>query len=696
MPELLLELFSEEIPAGMQRPAAEELKRRALAALEGAGLRPDRAEAYVTPRRLVLAADGLAEAQPDATEERRGPRADAPDKAIEGFLRGAGIARAQCEERDTERGRFLFAVIRRQGRPTAEVLAEILPAVIGEVSWPKSMRWGGGEARWVRPLHAILCLFDGKVVPFAFAGVESGAETRGHRFHAPETFAVTGFADYRDKLDAAYVMLDPATRRAKIETDARRLAEQEGLSLIPDAGLLDEVAGLVEWPVVLMGRMDERFLALPREVPVLAMRTHQRYFALTQPDGPSPVGFVPQGGTLAPAFITVANLAATDGGARIVAGNERVLTARLADAEYFWRIDLKTRLEDRLPALDDMVFHARLGSLGDKVRRIEALAGELAAYIPGADADDCSTAAMLAKADLVSGMVGEFPELQGLMGGYYAAAQGEREDVARAIAEHYRPQGPHDACPAAPVSLTVALADKLDTLVGFFAIGETPTGSRDPFALRRAALGVIRMVLENGARLPLTEVFHKAAAKYHRLPDLDAAQLTDFFADRLKVHLREAGVGHDLISAVFALGGEDDLVRLMARVEALKAFLASDDGTNLLVAYRRAVNIVRIEERKDGRGHDGAADPTLLVQNEERKLLDALSRADTASAEALEAEDFAAAMAAMATLRRPVDDFFDRVTVNTDEVKLRDNRLALLSRIRETLHRVADFSRIEG
>jgi glycyl-tRNA synthetase beta chain len=565
------------------------------------------------------------------------------------------------------------------------VLAELLPAVLAELPWPKSMRWGDGTARWVRPLHAILCLFAGRVVPFAFAGVDSGALTRGHRFHAPEAFAVADFADYRARLDRAYVMLDPAVRRAKIAADAEALAAEAGLNLVPDAGLLDELAGLVEWPVALLGRMDERFLALPREVPIVTMRTHQRYLAMAQSDG-----------TLAPAFIAVANLEAADGGVAVVAGNERVLTARLADAEYFWQTDLKLRLEDRLPALDDMVFHARLGTLGEKARRIEALAGDLARYLPGAEVDHCRAAAMLAKADLLSGMVGEFPELQGVMGGHYAAAQGERPEVARAIAEHYAPQGPSDRCPTAPTSVCVALADKLDTLVGFFAIGEAPSGSRDPYALRRAALGVIRMVLENRLRLPLIELFHRAAAKYDHLPDLDAGQLLAFFADRLKVHLREQGVRHDLISAVFALGQEDDLVRLMARVAALREFLASEDGGNLLTAYRRAVNIVRIEEKRDGRAHDGAVDTALLAQEQEWALLEALDAADAASAAALDEEDFAGAMAALARLRRPVDDFFDRVTVNAEDGALRANRLALLSRIRASLHRVADFGQVEG
>ncbi len=690
MAELLLELFSEEIPAGMQAPAAAELRRRFLKGLEVAGLAHEDAGVQMTPRRLVLVVTGLAEAQPDLREERRGPRVDAPEKAIQGFLRGNGLSREQCEERETEKGSFLFAVIERKGRPTIEVLRELVPAAIAEVPWPKSMRWGDGEARWVRPMHSILCLFAGDVVDFEFAGIRSGSEARGHRFHAPDSFVVADFADYRDKLATAYVVLDADERRTMIQSDAEALALAKGMELVPDDRLLDELAGLVECPVVLMGRMDSRFLSLPREVLVSAMRTHQRYLALNDAVG-----------DLAPAFITVANLEAADGGMEIIAGNERVLTARLADVEFFWKTDLETRLEDRVPALADVVFHAKLGSLGDKVTRIAALAGELAADIPGAEADHCRAAAILAKADLTSGMVSEFPELQGLMGSYYAAEQSERPEVADAIREHYAPQGPNDVCPTAPTSVAVALADKIDTLVGFFAIGETPTGSRDPFALRRAALGVIRIVLENELRLPLSRVFVAAGKLYSN--KYRAAQwspnnvaLLEFFADRLKVHLRESGVRHDLITAVFSLSGEDDLVRMMARVDALRTFLASDDGNNLLTAYRRAVNIVRIEEKNDDRSHDGAVEPALLTAAEETTLHGALETAMTASAQALEQEDFGRAMTALAGLRQPLDAFFDEVTVNTKDANTRQNRLALLSQIRATLHQVADFGRIEG
>ncbi len=688
MADLLLEVLSEEIPARMQRPALAALERRVLDGLKAAGLAHDGAETWVTPRRLGLSVAGLADSQPDTREERRGPRADAPEKAIQGFLRGNGLTRGQCETRESEKGTFLFAVIERRGRPTAEVLAELLPEALAAVPWPKSMRWGAGEARWVRPMLSLLCLFAGRVVPFEFAGLATGTETRGHRFLAPESFTVAGLATYREGLGAAKVMWDGARRRAVISEAAHGRAEAEGLRLVPDEGLLDEVAGLVEWPVVLTGRMDERFLKLPREVLVSAMRAHQRYLALEDASG-----------ALAPRFIVVANLTARDGGAAIVAGNERVLTARLADAEFFWRTDLERLLGERVPALARVVFHAKLGSLGEKVARIEALAADLAGPL-GAERADAALGAHLAKADLVSEMVGEFPDLQGLMGRYYALAQGESAAVADAIGQHYSPAGPNDACPRAPVALAVALADKIDTLAGFFAIGETPTGSRDPFGLRRAGLGVIRMVLENELRLALGPIFARAVAAYGDKVDgageRVAAELLDFLADRLKVHLRSDGVRHDLIQAVFALGGEDDLHRLIARVGALARFVESEDGANLLTAYRRAVNIVRIEEGKDGRAHDGPVDATRLVEADERALTESLEIAERASGTALAAEDFEAAMAALAALRGPVDAFFDSVTVNAEDTALRENRLRLLANIRGTLHKVADFSAIEG
>jgi glycyl-tRNA synthetase beta chain len=684
MADLLLELFGEEIPARMQSRAADDLKRLVCAGLKAAELPYEAATAFVTPRRLILHITGLPLAQPDVREEKRGPRVDAPDKAIEGFLRGSGLTRDQCEEREMPKGTFLFAIIERQGKPTGDVLAEILPTAFADLPWPKSMRWGTGATRWVRPLHSIISLFDNSVVPLSFAGIDSGDQTRGHRFHAPEPFAVTDFADYRGKLAGAKVMIDAADRRQLIASGAAQLAQDAGLSLVADDGLVAEVAGLVEWPVPMLGAFDRRFLDVPAEVLVTTMKVNQKYLSLR--DG---------SGNLAPNFITVANLEARDGGGQIIAGNEYVLTARLADAEFFWTQDKKKTLESRLPALEDMVFHARLGTVRDKVGRIEKLAAALVQYVPGATAELARRAAHLCKADLVSDMVYEFPEVQGVMGRYYALNDGEDGEVAEAIQQHYSPAGPSDDCPTAPTAVCVALADKLDTLVGFWAIDEKPTGSRDPFALRRAALGVIRMVLENGLRLPLQGIFNTALSGYPSEEE-DDDSLLDFFADRLKVHLREQGVRHDLVQAIFALGGEDDLVRLMARVAALDGFLGDEDGANLLVAYRRAANILRIEEKKDGMAHDGAVDTALLQQAEETALAEALSGAMARIDTALGTEDFAVAMAAMAGLRQPVDDFFDAVTVNADDAAQRGNRLRLLSGIRATLHKVADFSEIEG
>lgn len=701
MAELLVELFSEEIPARMQARGADDFRRIVTEALKEAGLDFTRAEAFATPRRLALVIDGLPESQPDLREERRGPRVGAPDQAIQGFLKANGLASLeQCEQRDTGKGVFWFAVVEKKGQRTAELLPDLLARAIAGLTWPKSMRFADQDFRWVRPLHRILAVFDGETLPGALelgAGqrLAFGNRTSGHRFLAPEPFVVAGFGDYKAKLRESRVVLDPAERRAMIREQAQKLAAAEGLSVKPDEGLLDEVVGLVEWPVVLMGRIDDAFMEVPPEVLSTSMRTHQKYFSLLKADG-----------SLAPRFLLVANMIAADGGKTIVAGNERVLRARLADAKFFWDQDRKVKLAERVPALKDIVFHAKLGTVAEKVARIEVLAAELAPRIPGADVDQVRSAALLAKADLTSGMVGEFPELQGVMGRYYALHEGEKPPVADAIAEHYGPLGPNDRCPTAPVSVAVALADKLDTLVGFFAIDEKPTGSKDPFALRRAALGVIRLIIENKLRIGLTSFFDHAL-RLHRdqRPKLGgtvesdgglSAQLLDFFADRLKVALREKGVRHDLISAVFALGGEDDLVRLLARVDALATFLASEDGANLLTAYKRASNIVRIEEKKDGVSYDGAVDAEALALPEEKALFSALRTASEESGKALRSENFTAAMAALAALRQPVDSFFDRVTVNTDAADVRANRLRLLSQIRATLHGVADFSKIEG
>ena len=699
MPELLLELFSEEIPARMQARAADDLARLVAVGLKEAGLEHGEIHTFVTPRRLTLVVDGLPEKQPDLSDEKRGPKISAPDRAIEGFLKANGLSREDCEERELERGTFLFAVVETTGSQTALVLPDILSGVIAELPWQKSMRWGAGSMRWVRRLQRILCLFGGQTLGVKTRNdVPCGNETSGHRFLAPEPFAVQDFADYGEKLRAAHVILDREERKSLILDGAQKAAAEKGLSLRDDPGLLDEVAGLVEWPVVLTGRIDDDFMDVPDEVLITSMRAHQKYFSLLNADG-----------SLAPRFVVVANIEAKDGGAAIVAGNERVLRARLSDAKFFWDQDRKAELASRVQHLADSVFHAKLGTMAQKVERISVLAGELADYIPDCRAGDATRAAHLAKADLVSEMVYEFPELQGAMGRYYALHDGEDAAIADAIAEHYSPVGPGDDCPTAPLSVAVALADKLDTLVGFFAIDEKPTGSRDPYALRRAALGIIRLILENNLRLPLREVCMRAYWGYNETvsdfentladghqPKIVERDLLDFFADRLKVHLRERGVRHDHVEAVFALRGEDDLVRLLARVDALSGFLATDDGENLLAAYKRASNIVAIEEKKDGTTFEGEILADRLSQEEERALVDGLTASAASAISAVAEEKYVAAMEAMANLREPVDLFFDKVTVNADDADIRVNRLRLLSQFRSTLGRIADFSRIEG
>ena len=685
MPELLLELLSEEIPARMQARAADDLKRLVCDGLKKEGLTFDKAEAYVTPRRLALVVDGLPEKTGDSTEERKGPQVGAPEKALEGFLKSAGLASIDdCEIRDVKGKQVYFAVSKKKGQETAEVLEKILPGMILEIPWPKSMRWSDYSIRYVRPLQNILCLFNGEVVnaPFQVSpGVAQVIEsfTYGHRFLAPEKIKVKHFVDYKKQLELAHVLLDPADRRAKILKDAEALAKQEGLTLKPDEGLLNEVAGLVEWPVVLMGTIDGAFMDLPDEVLSTTMRTHQKYFSLLDGDG-----------KLAPRFIVVANTEASDGGKAITAGNERVLRARLSDARHFWDRDRKQSLESHLPALEKIVFHAKLGTVAEKVSRMEALVQELAWCIPGVDTALAQRAALLCKCDLVSEMVYEFPELQGIMGRYYALNEGARPEVADAVAEHYSPAGPNDMCPSAPVSVAVALADKLDTLTGFWAIDEKPTGSKDPFALRRAALGVIRLIVENGLRIPLLKIFGKARE------GSDGADLLAFFADRLKVHLKEKGVKHDHVDAVFALGGEDDLVRLLARVDALGKFLDTDDGANLLTAYKRAANILKIEEKKDKKQYNDDPAISLLGKGDEESLFNSLMEIGPKITKALNEEKFSEAMGLLATVRPQVDSFFDNVTVNCDDLELRENRLNLLSYIRRALDKIADFSKIEG
>jgi glycyl-tRNA synthetase beta chain len=683
MAELLLELLSEEIPARMQARAADDLRRLVCEGLKGAGLDFTNARAFATPRRLALVVDGVPAVRADVSEERRGPRVGAPDNAIQGFLKGAGLASLdQAEKRDTGKGEFWFAVIRKKGGATAEALPGIVDAAMKALPWPKSMKWGSGTMQWVRPLQSIVALFDGKVLkgevspgggmnPIVF-----GDGTVGHRFLSKGAIKVANFADYQAKLRAAHVMLDPAERKAVILEGAHRLCAEAQVSLKDDEGLLDEVAGLVEWPVPLLGTIDAQFMDVPPEVLVVSMRTHQRYFATAT-----------KGGALANRFVVVANNVARDGGRTIAGGNERVLRARLSDAKFFWDQDRKVRLEERLPALKDIVFHARLGTQADRVQRIAALATAIAEYVPGADKAEVMMAAELCKADLVSGMVGEFPELQGVMGRYYAMHERLPAAVAEAIGDHYAPAGPTDRCPTSPVSVAVALADKLDALVSFWAIGEKPTGSRDPYGLRRAALGIIRIIVENRLRLPLSN--------FSRDDDLLA-----FFADRLKVQMREKGVRHDVVDAVFALGGEDDLVRLLARVEAVQTFLATEAGSNLLTAHGRAANIVRAEEKKErdlSTRLKGAPDEALLEQVEEKAVARALGEIKERVAALLKREDFVGAMQAFAGLRRPVDDFFEKVTVNVkDRPELRLNRLKLLNQIRATMDSVADFSKIEG
>ena len=700
MAELLLEVLSEEIPARMQTRAAADFARVLRRRLEANALACDGVEGFATPRRLAAVARGVPLRQPDTREERRGPRVGAPERALRGFLRSAGLdSPERCEQRETAKGAFWFATVERRGRRAVEVLPEVVRATITDMPWPKSMRWGAARLRWVRPLRGVLCVFDGEAVPGALPlGGEGGTlafsdSTVGHARQAggdcgsaPARFAVSSFADYRAKLEAAGVVLDPAERSRRIVAEGRRIAEAAGLRFDPDPALLDETAGLVEWPTPLPGAIDDAFMRLPPEVLATAMKRHQKYFPLSAADG-------------APAnrFVMVADGATADGGAAVRAGNERVLRARLHDAAFFWDGDRRVPLENRTPMLDRVVFHARLGSVGDKRRRLESLGPATAEYVPGADAASVARAARLCKADLVTGMVGEFAGLQGVMGRYYALHDGEAEAVADAVAEHYAPAGAGDECPRKPVSVALALADRLDTLAGFFMIGERPTGSKDPFALRRAALGAVRLILDNALRVPLRRVLETGAAGHGaEAPAAVAAEALDFIAERLRVHMREGGLRHDAAAAVFAASGDDDLLRLRRRADALAAFLATGDGADLLAAFRRAANILRIEEKKDGILHDGPVAATALAEPAESALCAGLDRAGRDIADALAAERFDAAMRALALLRAPVDRFFEEVTVNAEPAELRANRLRLLSRVRSALAGVADFAKIEG
>jgi glycyl-tRNA synthetase beta chain len=698
MPDLLLELFSEEIPARMQAKAAEDLRRMVTDKLVAEGLVYEGAKAFATPRRLALTVHGIPARQADLKEERRGPRVGGADAAIQGFLKATGLSSiSEAKIQPDKKGDFYIALIEKKGRDTIDVLAEMLPVIVRTFPWPKSMRWGARSAKsgslsWVRPLHTIIATFgleteEPDVVKFDVDGIVAGQTTFGHRFMAPAAISVRRFEDYEEKLLQAKVVLDPDWRKDTIVTDAKQLAFAQGFELVEDQTLLDEVAGLVEWPVVLMGTFDQDYLAIPGEVIRATIRNNQKCFVVSDP----------KTGKLTNKFVVTANIEATDGGKVIVAGNERVIRARLSDAKFFYETDLKTKLEDRLPKFEQIVFHEKLGTQAARIKRIEALAAEIAPLV-GADVAKVKRAARLAKADLLTEVVGEFPELQGLMGKYYAQAQGEDASVAAASEEHYKPQGPNDRVPTDSVSAAVALADKIDTLVGFWAIDEKPTGSKDPYALRRAALGVIRLIVENKLRLPIQKAANSAIAGLSVKSDTAnlPSDLLSFFADRLKVQLREQGARHDLVDAVFSLGGQDDLLLVVRRVEALGTFLDSDDGKNLLAGTKRASNILAIEEKRDKRTFDGEPIPALYSVPEEKALADVIDLVKVEASVAVMNEDFAAAMSFMATLRPAVDAFFDKVKVNDDDPKVRENRLKLLNEIRSATRAVADFSKIEG
>ena len=699
MPDLLLELFSEEIPARMQARAAEDLRKLVTDRLVNAGLVYEGARAFVTPRRLALAVQGMPARQPDVREEKKGPRVGAPEAAIAGFLKSAGLKSIkEAKVQPDKKGDFYVAVIDKPGRAAIEVIGEILPDVVERFPWPKSMRWGAPSARagaltWVRPLHSIVATFgpeteEPDVVQFSVGGIAAGNETRGHRFMAPQKFTVRRLDDYLQKLEKAKVVPDAERRRDIILTEAKQLAFAQGLELVEDDGLLAEVAGLVEWPVVLMGSFDQEFLKIPEEMIRATIRNNQKCFVLRDTAHAK----------LVDKFILVANIEADDGGKAIVAGNERVIRARLSDAKFFYETDLKTPLEDRLPKFKHIVFHEKLGSQWERIERIERLAAELAPLV-GADVEKSRRAARLCKADLLTEAVGEFPELQGTMGKYYAKEQGEDEAVAHAIEDHYKPKGPDDLVPSDPVSVAIALADKIDTLVGFWAVDEKPTGSKDPYALRRATLGIITIVLDNAIRLRTLPAVEFAADGLRAIEisrSLLPSDLLSFFADRLKGQLREKGARHDLVDAVFALEGQDDLLLIVRRVEALGKFLDTEDGKNLLAGYKRATNIIRIEEKKDGHQYTGAPIAKFYDQSEEKALAQAINAAKTEASRAVEVEDFEAAMRAMARLRPHVDTFFDKVTVNVEDKKVRENRLKLLNEIRAATRAVADFSKIEG
>ncbi len=696
MAEFLLELFSEEIPARMQVKAADDLKELLTKGLTEKGLTFTKAEAHSTPRRIAVVVDGLPEQQPDTTVEKRGPRVDAPEQAIQGFLKSVNLTSLdKCVKEESAKGTFWFFRENVKGQPTANVLGGIAEDALNKISWPKSMRWKASTRQWVRPLHSIIALFKGKVVElnFALGGTESpvtaGSATEGHRFLSEGKFNVADFRDYEDKLKQNNVLLSREDRKAIISEQSQALANKEGLKVKEDDALLEEIVGLVEWPVPLVGTFEKEYLDVPQEVLISTMRGNQKYIALLD-----------NAGKLSNKFVVIANMETADGGKQVVAGNEKVLRARLSDAKFFWDQDKRQKLESRVPALESITFHQKLGSVKDKITRLQSLSAAIADKT-GADEQLASRAALLAKADLTSGVVFQFPEVQGIIGRYYALHDKENADVAQAISDHYKPIGANDSCPTAPVSICVALADKFDTLVGFFAIDEKPTGSKDPFALRRAALGVIRIILENKLRLPLPPMF-EAAYKGYQVNGLKAfkdisAELMQFFTERLKVALKDQGVRFDVIDAVLATKSDDDLLRAVARVNAVQDFIKTDDGVNLLAGYKRAANILRIEEKKDAKTYSGRdVNESLLTEEQEKNLFKALAASGGKIKADLEKEDYKTVMSAMSGLRITVDQFFDKILVNAPEANIRANRLSLLAQITGTMNDVADFSKLEG
>ncbi len=699
MAELLLELLSEEIPARMQQPIAAQLKQAMEARLHEEKLFNTGVETYVTPRRLVLSVGGLSLTQEDTVSERKGPRTDAPEKAIEGFLKSTGLTLNQLTKRQTDKGEFYFAIQEHKGQPTKKVLVESLHEILPNLAWPKSMRWGSHQIRWVRPLKRILCVFGGEILPITYGPIEASDVSEGHRFLSPDTFPANDFASFQKNLESRHVILSTEQRKQRILEQAQALIIPHNLSLVEDDGLLNEVAGLVEWPEVLLGSIDQTFMDLPEEVLISSIRTHQKYFCTRSKEG-----------KLAPYFLVVSNMKTNDQGKKIIAGNERVLRARLSDANFFWNQDLAKPLEDRLNQLAHVIYHAKLGSIADKATRVQALAQHIAIWVPHANLTEVARSAELCKADLVTEMVGDFPELQGFMGAYYAKAQGESNTVSQAIEQHYSPLGPHDTCPGDPTAVTLAIADKIDTLVGLFAANEKPTGSKDPYALRRAALGVIRLILENQLRVPLRLLFEKSLKQFPKAvfaqreedskpkkitPQEVVQQLLTFFEDRLKHIMKAENLRHDLIAAILS-HGEDDLLRALARVVALQQFLDTDDGVNLLAAYRRASNIVVKETRKDKKPLKGNPNKNQLEQEEEQHLSEAIENMKSPLKKALKEDRFEDAMHQLASLRAPLDQFFDHVMVNDENAQKRLNRLKLLTQIIAQFEQVADFSVVEG